>query len=88
MLRDCQELGIFGLCSKARVELRQFKGCVKKHKEQEQINPYQPPNDAEKRIRKLVNQQFMNKNPERRTIKEGGWEAFNLVRRNQLTWKK
>ena len=36
---------------------------AKKHKEREQISPYQPPNDAEKRIRKLGNQQFMNKGP-------------------------
>ena len=27
-------------------------------------------------------------NPKRRTMKEGGWETFNLVERNQLTWKK
>ena len=27
-------------------------------------------------------------NPERRIMKEGGWETFNLVGRNQLTWEK
>ena len=31
--RDCQEPGILGTCSKARVGLRQFKGSAKKHKE-------------------------------------------------------
>ena len=45
---DCQELGILGTCSEARVGLRQFKGGAKKHKELKQISPYQPPNDAEK----------------------------------------
>ena len=46
--RDCQKLGILELCSKAKVGLRQFKGGAKKHKEREQISPYQPSNDAEK----------------------------------------
>ena len=27
-------------------------------------------------------------NPERRTMKECGWETFNLAERNQLTWEK
>ena len=27
-------------------------------------------------------------NPERRTMKEGGWETFNLAGRNRLTWEK
>ena len=27
-------------------------------------------------------------NPERRTMKEGGWETFNLVGRNRRTWEK
>ena len=27
-------------------------------------------------------------NPERRIMKEGGWETFNLAGRNQLTWEK
>ena len=27
-------------------------------------------------------------NPKRRTMKEGGWETFNLAGKNQLTWEK
>ena len=43
---DCQELGILGMCSKAKVGLKQFKEGAKKLKEREQICPYQSPNDA------------------------------------------
>ena len=27
-------------------------------------------------------------NPKKRTMKECGWETFNLAERNQLTWEK
>ena len=48
----------------------------------------------QKGIRRLGNQQFMNKgagssgNPKRRTMKGSDWETFNLAGRNQLTWEK
>ena len=28
-----------------------------------------------------------SRNPERGTMRESGWKAFNLVGRNQLTWE-
>ena len=74
--------------------IKKIQRGAKKHKEREQISLYQPPNDAEKRIRKLGNQTIheqgtdTSRNPEKRTMKEGGWETFNLAGRNQLTWEK
>ena len=90
--RDCQELGILGMCSKARFGLRQF-GGAKKHKEREQIYPYQPPNDAKKNQKAwepTIHEQRAgtSKNLGRRTMKESGWETFNLAGRNQLIWEK
>ena len=41
--------------------IKTVQGGAKKHKEREQISLYQPPNDAEKGIRRLGNQQFMKK---------------------------
>ena len=90
---DCQELEILGTCSKVRVGLRQFKGGAKKHKEQEQICPYQPPNDVERNQKAqeptIHEQGFATSgNLERRTMKGSGWETFNLAGRNQITWEK
>ena len=75
--------------SKARVGLRQFKGDAKKHKEREQICPYQPPNDAERNPKaweSTTHEQGAGTldNLERRTMKGSGWETFNLAERNQL----
>ena len=80
-------------CSKARVGLKQFKGDAKKHKKREQICPYQSPNDAEKNQKAwepTIHEQgaSTSRNLERITMKGSGWEAFNLARRNQLTWEK
>jgi len=74
---DCQELEILRTCSKARVGLRQFKGDAKKHKEREQICPYQPPNDAERNQKvwePTIHEQGAGNlgNPERRTMKGSG----------------
>ena len=90
---DCQELGILGTCSKAMVGLRQFKGDAKKHKEREQMCPYQPPNDVERNQKSwelTIHEQGVgtSENPERRTMKGSGWETFNLAGRNQLAWEK
>ena len=68
---DCQELEILGTCSKARVELRKFKGDAKEHKEREVVCPYQTLNDAER-----------NQNAWEPTIHEqGAGTSGNLERR-------
>ena len=90
---DCQELGILGTCSKVNIGLRQFKEDARKQKEWEHICPYQPPNDAERNQKAwepIIHEQGAGTsgNPERRAMKGSGWETFNLVGRNQLTWEK
>ena len=93
ILGDYQELGILETCSKVRVGLRQFKGDAKKHKEREQIYPYQPPNDAERNQKAqgpTTHEQGAGTsgNPKKRTMKGSGRETFNLIEMNQLTWEK
>ena len=88
-----RSLGSLGCAAKARVGLRQFKGGAKKHKKQEQIYPYQPPNDVERNLKAwkpTIHEQGADtsKNPWRRTMKGSGWENFNLAGRNKLTWEK
>ena len=69
---------------------------VKELMEQEQISPYQSPNDAKKKKKNqkaqepTIHEQGADTlgNPERRTMKEVGCETFNLIGRNQLTWEK
>ena len=80
------------MCSKVRVGLRQFKGDAKKHKEREQICPYQPPNDAEmnQKAWEPTNHEQgagTSGNPKKRTMMGSGWETFNLAGRNHLTWE-
>ena len=65
----------------------------RKHKERRKICPYRSPNDAEKNQKAwepTIHEQGAGNlgNLEIRTMKEGGWETFNLTGRNQLTWEK
>ena len=65
----------------------------RKHREWEQIRPYQPPNGAErnqKAWKPTIHEQRVgiSGNPKRRTMKGSSWKTFNLVGRNQLTWEK
>ena len=83
---DCQELGILGTCKKARMILRQLKKSAKKHKEREQIRPYQPPNDAErnqKTWKPTIHEQGVGTlgNPKRRTMKGSSGKNFQTGRK-------
>ena len=74
------------MCSKAGMGLRQLKGSAKKHKEQEQIRPYQLPNDArrnQKAWKLTIHEQRASTlgNLERRTMKGSSWEDFQPGRK-------
>ena len=76
-----------------QVWIKTVQGDAKKHKEREQMCPYQPPNDAEKNQKAqepTIHEQGAGNsgNPKRRTVKGSGWETFNLTGMNQLTRKK
>ena len=81
------------MCSKAGMGLRQLKGSAKKHKEQEQIRPYQLPNDArrnQKAWKLTIHEQRASTlgNPERRTMKGSSWEDFQLGRKESIALGK
>ena len=60
ILGDCQKLKILGTWSKARVGLRQFKGVPRNTRNENRYVPISRPM-MQKGIKKLRNQQFMNK---------------------------
>ena len=81
------------MCSKAGMGLRQLKGSAKKHKEQEQIRPYQLPNDArrnQKAWKLTIHEQRASTlgNLERRTMKGSSWEDFQLGRKESIALGK